>query len=131
MKTQELRELLEKLVKLPKETEWVEFKLNYHSMNEIGERISALSNGACLFNQQNAYLTFGIADENQNIIGTSFKPFQLKKVRFFQLPPIVNRQLVFMSSKVNEKCLQTIKPSQNPVMKLQLNIYDQLLANYY
>ncbi|MBT3209737.1 MAG: transcriptional regulator [Bacteroidetes bacterium] len=79
MKTQELRELLEKLVKLPKETEWVEFKLNYHSMNEIGERISALSNGACLFNQQNAYLTFGIADENQNIIGTSFKPFQLKK----------------------------------------------------
>ena len=37
----ELNSLLEELVKLPKETEWVEFKLNFHSPEEIGERISA------------------------------------------------------------------------------------------
>jgi len=79
MNREELNELLERLVKLPKETEWLEFKLNYHSAEEIGERISALSNGACLFNQQNAYLVFGVEDEIQKIQGTTFKPHQVKK----------------------------------------------------
>lgn len=76
----ELKELLKNLIKLPKESEWVEFKLNYHSAEEIGERISALSNGAALFNQQNAYLVFGIKDELQTIEGTNFKP-STKKVK--------------------------------------------------
>ena len=33
-----------------KETEWIEFKQNFHSKEEIGERISALSNSAYLCN---------------------------------------------------------------------------------
>ena len=34
MTEQELNSLLEKLAKLPKETEWVAFKLNFHSAEE-------------------------------------------------------------------------------------------------
>lgn len=76
---QELKILLEQLVKLPKESEWVEFKLNFHSAEEIGERISALSNGACLFNQTNGYLVFGVKDTVQTIEGTTFKPSETKQ----------------------------------------------------
>jgi ATP-dependent DNA helicase RecG len=46
MSEQQLKDLLNELVKQPDESEWVEFKLNFHSPEEIGERISALSNGA-------------------------------------------------------------------------------------
>jgi len=43
MSDKELHILLEKLIKQSKESEWVEFKLNFHSAEEIGERLSALS----------------------------------------------------------------------------------------
>ena len=43
--------LINELVEQPHESEWLEFKLNFHSAEEIGERISALSNGACIHNQ--------------------------------------------------------------------------------
>jgi hypothetical protein len=39
--------LLRELCKLPNETEWVEFKASYADPQEIGEYISALSNGHC------------------------------------------------------------------------------------
>lgn len=78
MDEQELRALLDELRELPKETEWVEFKLNYAEPQEIGEYISALSNGACLHNQQFGYLIFGIEDETHTVKGTTFKPRQAK-----------------------------------------------------
>jgi predicted HTH transcriptional regulator len=80
MNEQELTTLLENLVKQNKESEWVEFKLNFHSEHEIGERISALSNGACLENQPNGYLVFGVKNDNQTIEGTTFKA-KTKKVK--------------------------------------------------
>jgi len=79
MSTQELVDLLKYIVKQPKESEWVEFKLNFHSSKEIGERISALSNGASLMNQEYAYMVFGVKDELQTIEGTNFKPSQHKE----------------------------------------------------
>lgn len=63
MKEQQLIELLNNLVKQPKESEWVEFKQNFHSEQEIGERISALANGAAIHNQDYGYLVFGVEDE--------------------------------------------------------------------
>ena len=39
MKEKDLNNLLNALVTKPKETEWLEFKLNFHSKEEIGERI--------------------------------------------------------------------------------------------
>lgn len=79
MNEQQLKDLLNELVKQPHESEWVEFKLNFHSVEEIGERISALSNGACIQNQQFAYLVFGIEDKTHSIKGTSFKAKSYKK----------------------------------------------------
>ena len=72
-------ELLDELVKSSKENEWIEFKLNFHSEGEIGERISALSNGACINNQRFGYLVFGIEDNTHIIKGTTFSARKHKK----------------------------------------------------
>ena len=71
-------ELLEHLASLPKETEWVEFKLNNSRPDDIGEYISALSNGACLHDQPYGFLVFGVEDSTRVIKGTSFKPKDAK-----------------------------------------------------
>ncbi|WP_439581798.1 ATP-binding protein [Dyadobacter bucti] len=79
MTEQQLRELLNELVKQPHESEWVEFKLNFHSPEEIGTRISSLSNGACIHNKATGYLVFGVEDKSHIIRGTSFKAKSQKK----------------------------------------------------
>lgn len=79
MNEKQLIELVTELVKQPHESEWVEFKLNFHSPNEIGERISALSNGACIQNKKVAYLVFGVEDKTHVIKGTTFKAKSQKK----------------------------------------------------
>ena len=79
MESQELTLLLGKLVSLPKETEWVEFKHNFHSEEEIGQRLSALSNSAALLNKPVGYLVFGVEDGSHAVIGTTFKAKQHKK----------------------------------------------------
>ena len=73
------KELLDELVKSPKESEWLDFKLNYHSAEEIGEQISALSNAACIQNQVNGYLVFGVEDTTHKIVGTTFRAKAHKK----------------------------------------------------
>ncbi|MDR2410196.1 MAG: putative DNA binding domain-containing protein [Bacteroidales bacterium] len=79
MTSEKLKELIDSLVKTPHESECLEFKHNYHSAEETGEQISALSNGACIRNQPYAYLVFGIEDETHQIIGTTFKAKSHKK----------------------------------------------------
>ncbi len=72
-------ELLQDLLRLPKETEWVEFKCNNANPDEIGEYISALANSAALCHKQYAYLVWGVADGTHDLVGTSFQPNQAKK----------------------------------------------------
>src|SRR5690606_1558058 len=79
MKEDQLIELIDELVKQQNESKWVEFKHNFHSVEEIGKRISALANGACIHNQSFGYLVFGIEDKTHTILGTSFKPKSHKK----------------------------------------------------
>lgn len=79
MTPEKLKDLLNELVKQPAESEWVEFKHNFHSAEEIGERISAISNGACLQNQAFGYLVFGVQDTTHHILGTTFKAKTHKK----------------------------------------------------
>src|SRR5690606_32612788 len=79
MTDQQLIELINELVKQPHESEWVEFKHNFHSEDEIGKRISALANGACINNQDFGYLVFGVEDGTHAVLGTSFKPKRHKK----------------------------------------------------
>lgn len=66
--------LLEQLVSLPDETEWVEFKQNKADSQEIGEYISALSNSAVLCGKSAGYIVWGIADDTHEIVGTTFRP---------------------------------------------------------
>jgi len=79
MEQKKLINIVNDLIKQPNESEWVEFKLNYHSAEEIGERISALSNGACLHNHPFGYLIFGVEDKTHKVVGTTFKIKSHKK----------------------------------------------------
>lgn len=79
MTDKELHKIIDRLLKLPKECEWAEFKLNFKHEDEIGKYISALSNGACLQNEPFGYLVFGIDDKSLQVVGTTFRP-KLHKV---------------------------------------------------
>lgn len=74
MTKEQLHILLEELVALPAETNWVEFKLNAGSITneQIGEYISAMSNGATIANKPFGYLVWGVEDLTQIIRGTNF-----------------------------------------------------------
>ncbi len=77
-RTQEyLLSLLSELTKLPKETEWLEFKQN-NDPEQTGEYISALANSAALMGKQSAYILWGIENETHEIVGTDFTPSTTK-----------------------------------------------------
>ena len=78
MSEEYLCSLLESLVNLPHETEWVEFKLNNADPEDIGQYLSAISNSAALQEKQTGYLVWGVEDTTHNILGTSFKPKSAK-----------------------------------------------------
>jgi len=71
--------IINELRKLPKETEWVEFKLSDDNPVEIGEYISALSNSAALLGKASAYLVWGIDDSTHEVLGTTFSPSTARK----------------------------------------------------
>ena len=89
--------LVHELSKLPRETEWVEFKRNNADPEDIGEYISALSNSSTLCGKVNAYMVWGIDDETHDIIGTSFYP-SMTKVGNEELE---NWLLSLLSPKIN------------------------------
>ena len=66
--------LVREFQKLPKETEWVEFKINKYEPQEIGEYVSALANSAALLGKPFAYMVWGIADADHAVVGTKFRP---------------------------------------------------------
>ena len=62
------------LCKLPKESGWVEFKVNKAEPKHIGEYISALANSAALEGKAYAYVVWGIRDDDHAVVGTAFDP---------------------------------------------------------
>lgn len=70
--------LVRELCKLPRETEWVEFKENDGEPEAIGEYLSALANSAALAGKAFAYLVWGVRDEDHAVVGTSFSPIARK-----------------------------------------------------
>lgn len=74
-----IKSLVLEFIKLPNETEWLEFKQDNKDPNLIGQYISALSNSAALNNKPNAYVIWGIDDKTHKIIGTTFKPSMEKR----------------------------------------------------
>lgn len=79
MEVERFKRLIDSLIAFPRETEWLEFKHNYSTDEEIGERISALANGACLKHKGHGYLVFGVKDENHEVAGTTFSLLDAKK----------------------------------------------------
>jgi len=121
----QLEKLLKNLIQLPNETETVEFKENRFNEEDIGKRISALSNSANLHDKKNAFLVFGIKDVTHSIVGTSFLPtkenigndqlefwlskmlnprvdfrihefeYENKKIVILEIPPAINQPIKF------------------------------------
>ena len=72
-------EFLQKLISLyKKENRHLEFKSNHLEPERLGRYISALSNGACLDNEDYGYLYFGVEDETLELKGTTFDAFRTK-----------------------------------------------------
>lgn len=71
--------LVRELCKLPREAEWVEFKVNNSNPDEVGEYISALANGASLAGKAAGYLIWGVRDEDHAVVGTAFDPSAERK----------------------------------------------------
>ena len=80
MTEHELNIFLEELCRQPQEQQWLEFKLNKGSISneEIGQYISAISNGATIANKPFGYLVWGVENETHAIKGTNLK-FSLSK----------------------------------------------------
>jgi predicted HTH transcriptional regulator len=70
----ELKTIIADIQASPKESEWVEVKVNNYKPELIGEYISALANGAAYMGQSKAYLAFGIDDSTHALVGTTYKP---------------------------------------------------------
>lgn len=69
------RDILDRLLKLPDETEWVEFKeaKNSFDAEKLGHYFSALSNEANLKGKEYGWLVFGVQDKPREVVGTQFK----------------------------------------------------------
>ena len=72
MTNSDLIELLRDLCSQPHEQQWLEFKLNSIDHEQIGEYISAMSNGSTLANKPFGYLVWGVEDGTHAIRGTTF-----------------------------------------------------------
>lgn len=78
MKATEMQKLLNALVGLPRETEWLEFKHNNAAPDDIGEYISAIANAATLHGQDRGYIVWGVEDGTRALLGTTFEPREMK-----------------------------------------------------
>lgn len=76
---QNLNLLVDNLVSLPTEIEYIEFKHNFSQAEEEAKDICALANSAAFHDAPAAYKIWGIEDATHRIIGTSFNPKNKKK----------------------------------------------------
>lgn len=121
--TEYLQKLLNELRKLPKETEWVEFKHNNDDPQEIGEQISALANSAALAGKTRGYLVWGIEAGTHDILGTNFHPSsskvgneELENWLLRLLTPKINFWFYEISSEQgNVVLLEVDRASRHPV----------------
>lgn len=76
--TEYLIGLVRELCKLPRETEWLELKENNADPHLVGEYLSALANAAALEGKANAYVLWGVRDDDHTVVGTTFDPHTKK-----------------------------------------------------
>jgi ATP-dependent DNA helicase RecG len=66
--------LVTDLAKADTELPCVEFKVGNYNPDRIGTLVSAISNAARLYDQSLGYLVWGVNDDKDEIVGTSFRP---------------------------------------------------------
>ena len=72
----ELKAKLDELLRLPAETEWVEFKeakANF-DFDDLGKYFAALCNEANLKSEPAAWLVFGVQDKPRRVVGSLYRP---------------------------------------------------------
>ena len=74
----ELIALIDRLCREPTESEWLEFKKDWHEPQVLGEYLSALANAACLAGKPRGYLAFGVENLSHEVVGTAFDPYRAK-----------------------------------------------------
>ncbi|MGR3466659.1 MAG: ATP-binding protein [Shimia sp.] len=79
MAIQNVSEAVKRLLDNHKESEWLELKQNNDDPDRIGRYVSALSNSALLFDRDDAFMIFGVSDEDGEVVGTTVR-LQRKKV---------------------------------------------------
>ncbi len=79
MTTNEPKALLQRLLKEPNETEWLEFKENNSDPERIGQTISACANAAILANRDRAFIVWGIENKTKRRVGTAVQLRSLTK----------------------------------------------------
>lgn len=67
--------MIKELIKLPNETETVEFKHNNFDPEMIGSDISALANSATNRGKNQSYMVLGVNNETHDIVGTNYNRF--------------------------------------------------------
>lgn len=110
--TEYLVGLVRELCKLPKETEWVEFKVDNDTPQEIGEYLSALANSAALVGKAFAYLVWGVENETQRVVGTRFSPGTAK----IGNEELENWLLRLLSPKIHFRFFDVTVDGQNVVL---------------
>jgi len=96
--------LIDELLSGDSEKGCVEFKHNNETPDMIGKLCSALSNVARIEEKDFAYVVWGIEDETQNIIGTTFNPDAKTKgnqVFIMWLSQMLTPRITFTFRKVN------------------------------
>ncbi len=98
MNRSELLKLLSKLLKLPSETEVIEFKTaeKEFEFDKLGRYFSALSNEANIKNSESGWLVLGVSNNPRNVVGTLYKKNsgQIEKLKH-DLSQKTNENLTF------------------------------------
>ena len=141
---QNLLRLLNIFVNLPRETEWIEFKVNFFNAEKIGQYISALSNSANLHAQQFAYFIRWVRDDDHEIVGTTLSLKSQKvgnqdfELRLFQrLSPKIDVKIYELTTEKGKRVIIIRIPCaiQNPTLfdqtaYIRINSSNQSLSNY-
>lgn len=115
MNNNELNSLLDRLLH-EGESEYVEFKLNNTNKEMIGERLSALANGACLHQKHYGYLIFGIQDSPIKKIGTDFSPKEIKAGN----EPLEHWLLQRLNPRIDFKFYEFFTPDNAKIALIQI-----------
>lgn len=128
-------DLLETLLSYKDEYEWLEFKENWFSKDEIGEYISAIANGAALCGKEYGYMIWGIKDETKNVIGTTInfnqdinhEPYKHYLSRY--LSPKIAFEVIELSYKEQRVLILIIPQSKSVVTKFKNEAFIRIGSN--